>query len=93
MRTDDMVIITNVCPFCGKEHSVRVSESAFYEWEKGAVIQRVMPTLSATEREQLVSRICPDCQKGIFGDDSEDDEGDDIDACMRDSLGFTGQWW
>jgi endogenous inhibitor of DNA gyrase (YacG/DUF329 family) len=67
MRFVDSVIITNVCPFCGKEHNVEVSESAFYEWQSGALIQNVMPTLSATEREQLISHICPTCQDKLFG--------------------------
>lgn len=95
MRFEDSVMITIVCPFCGKEHSVEVSERAFYEWQSGALIQNVMPTLSATEREQLVSRICPACQANLFGEDPEEDEdeGDDISACMRESLEFTGQWW
>ena len=95
MKFVDSVMITIVCPFCGKEHSVEVSESAFYEWQSGALIQSVMPTLSATEREQLISRICPACQASLFGEDPEEDEdeGDDISACMRESLEFTGQWW
>lgn len=95
MRFEDSVMITIVCPFCGKEHSVEVSERAFYEWQSGALIQSVMPTLSATEREQLISRICPACQDSLFGEDPEEDEdeGDDISACMSESLEFTGQWW
>lgn len=105
MRFEDSVMITIVCPFCGKEHSVEVSERAFYEWQSGALIQSVMPTLSATEREQLVSHICPACQANLFGEDPEEeeeidisdfedeDEGDDISACMCESLEFTGQWW
>ena len=95
MRFVDSVMVTFVCPFCGKEHSVEVSESALYEWQNGALIQSVMPTLSATEREQLISHICPACQDSLFGEDPEEDEeeGDDIDACMRESLEFTGQWW
>lgn len=95
MRFADSVMITIDCPICRKEHSVEVSERAFYEWQNGALIQNAMPTLSATEREQLISRICPACQASIFGEDSEEDEdeGDDISACMRESLEFTGQWW
>ena len=95
MRFVDSVMFTIVCPFCGKEHGVEVSESAFYEWQSGALIQSVMPTLSATEREQLISHICPACQASLFGEDPEEDEdeGDDISACMCESLEFTGQWW
>ena len=86
-----------VCPFCGKEHSVEVSESAFYEWESGELIQNAMPFLSSTEREQLISHICPECQVKFFGENDfdieEEDEGDDICACMQESLESTGQWW
>lgn len=94
MRFADSVIVSMVCPICGNEHTVEVSEYALYQWEDGACIQTVMPTLSATEREQLISHICPNCQASIFGsDEDEEDEGDDITACMQDSLASTGQWW
>ena len=72
MKFVDSVVVSYVCPFCGKEHSVEVSESAFYEWQDGALIQNVMPTLSATEREQLISHICPACQANLFGEDPEE---------------------
>ena len=94
MRFADSVIVSMSCPICGNEHTVEVSEYAFYQWEDGACIQTVMPTLSATEREQLISHICPDCQASVFGSgEDEEDEGDDITACMQDSLASTGQWW
>ena len=95
MKFADSVVISMVCPFCGNEHTVEVSEYAFYQWQDGALIQNAMPTLSATEREQLISHICPACQDSLFGEEPEEDEdeGDDIDACMRESLEFTGQWW
>ena len=90
---EDKIIIEIKCPICGKIHSVEVNEHAYREWCRGALIQNAMPTLSATEREQLISCICPKCQADIFGTDEEEDEGDDISACMRESLEFTGQWW
>ena len=55
------------CPFCGTIHSVFVDAAGFYAWVDGALIQDALPDLSATEREQLISRLCPDCQKDIFG--------------------------
>ena len=89
-----------VCPFCGKEHFVVVDEEEFMAWESGELIQKAMPTLSATEREQLISHICPKCQEKIFGDeeeidisDFEEEEEEDILSIMRESLEFTGQWW
>lgn len=99
MKFTDSIMVSIICPFCGKDHEVEVSEKAFYEWQNGALIQNAMPTLSATEREQLISHICPACQDSLFGEDPEevDDEVDDFDdeisACMRENLEFTGQWW
>ena len=56
------------CPFCGAEHSVEVNLAGFEAWQNGELIQRAMPNLSATEREQLISHICPKCQAEVFGE-------------------------
>jgi hypothetical protein len=64
-----MVDINMVCPFCGSHHSVVVDEMQYISWQKGTLIQKAMPTLSATEREQLISHICPKCQVSIFGEE------------------------
>ena len=63
MRID----VSNRCPMCGKLHSVEVNLSAYEKWQNGELIQNAMPNLSATEREQLISGFCPDCQEKIFG--------------------------
>jgi endogenous inhibitor of DNA gyrase (YacG/DUF329 family) len=55
------------CPFCGKTHTVEVNEDAYYDWQDGMLIQDAMPDLTPTEREQLISQLCPDCQKMVFG--------------------------
>ena len=67
MKYIDEILVEYQCPFCGKIHGVHVSERAYYQWEDGALIQNVMPGLSATEREQIISHICPDCQTKVFG--------------------------
>ena len=56
------------CPFCYKNHAVEVSLAGYIEWERGELIQNVMPDLTFTEREQLISHICPKCQAKIFGE-------------------------
>ncbi len=113
MRID--VLIS--CVFCGKDHSVEVDLARYEMWQAGELIQKAMPNLSATEREQLISGICPKCQGSIFGgDDTEEEEEEpefktieewnawmeeqeaeeeinDADVAMRESLEFTGQWW
>lgn len=74
-----MLTIELTCPFCGTDHSVEMDYRDFVAWEQGELIQNVAPYLSATEREQLISHICPKCQEGVFGADDEDDYPDDCD--------------
>lgn len=59
------------CQICGRIHSVTVNADAYMDWLNGDLIQRAMPELSATEREQLISSICPACQERIFGEDED----------------------
>lgn len=82
-----MLTIELTCPFCGADHSVEMDYRDFVAWEQGELIQNVAPYLSATEREQLISHICPKCQDGIFGTEIEEDEvdvPDDVDECGYD---------
>lgn len=60
------------CPFCGDTHFVEVAERDYNNWWNGELAQEAFPYLSATEREQLISQVCPKCQNDIFG--GEDDE-------------------
>ena len=98
----EKIICEMVCPFCGKKHIVVVEEEGFRKWQEGELIQKALPSLSATEREQLISDICPKCQADIFGTEPEEVDDEEIDisdfddevaACMAESLAFTGQWW
>ena len=56
------------CPLCGEEHAVEVSLAGYIEWERGELIQNAMPDLTFTEREQLISGLCPKCQVKAFGE-------------------------
>ena len=55
------------CPFCGKEHSVEAREHDLIAYNNGQLAQHAFPYLSSTQREQIISHICPECQEGIFG--------------------------
>ena len=55
------------CPFCGNDHAVEVDLAQFEAWQDGELIQKAMPDLTLTEREQLISGLCPKCQVEIFG--------------------------
>ena len=58
--------IMKICPFCGQTHAIFVDLVDYFDWEDGIPAQRAFPYLTATEREQIISGICPDCQEDIF---------------------------
>lgn len=58
------------CVFCGKTNSVKVPEDGYFAWAfEGVLIQNAMPEVSATDREALISNICPCCQHKVFGEE------------------------
>ena len=67
------ITLTSICPFCGCLTDIEVEVEQYESWAfGGALIQDALPTLSATERETLISGICPECQDTIFNDEDED---------------------
>lgn len=66
------MIVKRKCPMCGKTHGVTVNPEEYNKWASGmAHIQDAMPRLSAIEREQLLSGLCPICQQVVFDDGEE----------------------
>ena len=67
-------IIRQMCAYCGKDHDVVIKKFEDYARWKTLKLncQDVFNYLSATEREQLISGLCPKCQEFFFeGDDNE----------------------
>lgn len=60
------VILTMKCPFCNQEHEVNVDEQDFVNYLIGDSAQEAFPYLNATQREQIISHICPKCQEKVF---------------------------
>lgn len=59
--------IENICVFCGRSHFVDVPQKEWLRYvETNEKIQVALPMLTPTEREQIISSICPTCQKKIF---------------------------
>ena len=57
------------CPFCGKDSAVEVDADGYFAWMyEGKLIQDAMPNIDASTREILISGICEECQKKIFGE-------------------------
>ena len=65
------------CPFCGKTHSVNVEFDAWLDYMDGELAQNAFPDLSPTEREQIISNLCPSCQDSIFGEVGAEEEEDE----------------
>ena len=79
--------VTVICPFCGETSTVAVVKKDYDAWQWGELIQNVMPYLSPSDREILISGMCLKCQSSFFScceEEDEDFEPDDID----DDCGF-----
>ena len=55
-----MILVKN-CPFCGGLHELEVDAEDYAKWQAGALVQNAFPTLSADERELIMTGICPGC--------------------------------
>lgn len=55
-----------ICPFCGENHVVEPLLEEVEAYENGELAQNAFKSLNATEREQIISKICPSCQVKIF---------------------------
>lgn len=62
------------CTCCSAHHSVIVDFNEYSAWRAGKLIQRAMPSLTPTQREQLIGGICPKCQEGIFETSAEEEQ-------------------
>lgn len=62
-KTDVMI----ECKFCQAFYTVSVNQDAYKNWKDGeGFIQDLMPNLSSSERELLISKTCDECWKAIF---------------------------
>ena len=54
------------CPVCQQTNTITVDHRAFAQWRGGAHIQDVMPELSASQREILITGIDGACWSRMF---------------------------
>jgi len=59
--TNTLIGVTCACPMCGDREVVQIPYHAFVMWQRGALIQDVMPDLSISKRERLMTGMCDDC--------------------------------
>ena len=55
------------CPICRADHYVDCREEQYNAYCNGELARVAFDDLSATEREQIISHVCPNCQEKIFG--------------------------
>lgn len=68
---DGSAVVDVKCGVCEEVKSVRVDLAAYTEWRNGALIQNVMPQLSASQRELLISGTCGPCFDKLFPAEEE----------------------
>lgn len=64
-------IFTGKCVITGKEVSVTVPAKELYAYRQGALIQEAMPSVSASNREFLMSGMSSEAWDKTFKDDEE----------------------
>lgn len=64
----NVTVIEKTCPFCGEWYMGSFPTDGYTKWMGGELIQKAMPTVSATSREWLISGMCPECQEKVFGE-------------------------
>ena len=65
MFSSKAIELSNPCVMCSKEYSVHTTQDQYDDWRRGVAIQMAIPNMHLSDREFLISRICPTCQEEI----------------------------
>lgn len=74
MSLADYTIIPCECPRCHTITRVHTYTANWIAYQTGALAQDAFPDLNATEREAVISGLCPECQNLFFGFCEEEEE-------------------
>ena len=62
------------CLYCGQFRSVKLDGTEYFRYfMKGEPIQNCFPTLTASQRELLMTGIHPECWDALFNEDEADE--------------------
>ena len=61
------IILEMICPICENLHFVETTDEQYARYVDGELAQVAFADLTPTEREQIISHVCPACQGKIFG--------------------------
>ena len=62
-----VTMINATCHMCHVTHQIVVPEDGYNAWAHGVAIQVALPSLSADDRELLISDTCGPCFDKLFG--------------------------
>lgn len=75
MSHDSITLVNCECPHCEHSYTVVVSTDDYARWkQRKLLVQDAFPYLTAAEREQLITGICPPCWEDLWGAWEQDDE-------------------
>lgn len=69
-----MITIQTICPICGKVSYIDVPFEGYLAYMQGEPIIKCFPSLSADEREMLISGVCPQCWDEMFPPEEDEEE-------------------
>lgn len=65
--TQMVTVVCRPCAVCGKQAEVSMTVDQFGRWQTGEFVQIVLPHMSASERELLISGTHPACWNKLYG--------------------------
>ena len=69
-----MFTIDGMCPITHKPWTLAVPVEGYERWQAGEKIQHALPTLTADQREMLITGITQEGWEQLFGSEDEDEE-------------------
>lgn len=67
---DETMVLCPPCFACGKQGIVVVPTDGYEAWQAGALIQNALPSLTAADREVLMTGTHEHCWEAMFGADA-----------------------
>lgn len=68
------VTVVTRCPFCGRANKVEVNENDYFDWDDGVNAAIAFPYLSLSEREMLITGVCPKCWNAMLPPEPEEED-------------------
>ena len=67
-QSGENAVVKTYCRYCRRNHQMTVPSAGVDAMIRGEFVQNAFPTLSADDRERLISGTCPECWNRLFGE-------------------------